>query len=135
MTKGARRFIRSNVKELASFAEETLHDQARDAETRERRKEKQLKTEPIAGNSKRKPGPWRVLEVCTWLCMVMSKAFDMGWDAHQPIALPDFDLLKPAGRGLAREYLQEVDPDLLILSFPCTEWSPLQYADPDQAVA
>jgi len=58
--------------------------------------------------------------------MVMSKAFDVGWDAHQPIALPDFDLLKLAGRGLAREYLQEVDPDLLILSFPCTEWSPLQ---------
>ena len=50
----------------------------------------------------------------------------MGWDAHQPITLPDFDLLQPAGRELARRYLQEVDPDLLVLSFPCTEWSQLQ---------
>ena len=90
------------------------------------RKEKHINTGPIAGNSKHKPGPLRVLEVCTWLCIVMSRAFDMGWGSHQPITLPDFDLLKPAGRGLAREYLQEVDPDLLILSFLCPEWSPLQ---------
>jgi hypothetical protein len=44
-------------------------------------------------HTNRKPGPWRVLEVFTWTCMitiVASKEF--GWEGLEPITLPKWDL-------------------------------------------
>eukprot|EP00959_Pyramimonas_sp_CCMP1952_P367805 7704232-Pyramimonas_sp.AAC.1 len=53
----------------------------------------------------------------------------MGWDAHQPITAPEFDLLTVQGRSEARACLVAVDPDFVALSPPPTAWSRLQSVD------
>ena len=75
--------------------------------------------------TKRKAGPWRFIELFTWSCMMTIVAGVVGgWDAFQPVTLPEFDLLTLNGREDARKYLAEVDPDFIMLAWPCSPWSP-----------
>jgi hypothetical protein len=51
---------------------------------------------------------------------------EYGWSAHEPVALPTWDLLVEKVRQETREYLARVDPDLLAIAWPCTPWSQMQ---------
>ena len=53
-------------------------------------------------------------------------AFDMGWNTFEPVTLPAWDLLQVTGREQARKYLQQTDPDLIMIAVPCTAFSRLQ---------
>ncbi|CAL1135188.1 unnamed protein product [Cladocopium goreaui] len=74
----------------------------------------------------RKGGPWRVLEVFTWSCMVSMVAVKRGWQMLEPVTLPHWDLLDPAQREQAHRYIDEAAPDLLVIAWPCRLWSPIQ---------
>ena len=74
----------------------------------------------------RKPGPFRVLELCTWTAMVTMMAISMGWQGLEPITLPRWDLFKASGRREAEAYLRRSDPDLVVCAWPCSPWSQMQ---------
>ena len=42
------------------------------------------------------------------------------------VTLPEFDIYKPEDRDRARRFLGEMDPDSLVIAFPCDPWSILQ---------
>ncbi|CAE8672228.1 unnamed protein product [Polarella glacialis] len=65
----------------------------------------------------RKPGPWRVMEVFTWLCAVSLAAVDRGWTMLEPVTHPGWDLMKTADQRAAFAWMQQGDPDFLMLSF------------------
>ena len=121
MTKGARRHVRSNVSELTSFAEQIAQEKMQ-----VKKESPEVCLEPPSRPKARRPGPWRCMEIFTWLCMVTTVAFDRGWDSFQPVTLPDFDLQTEIGRQEARGYIKETDPDLLVIAFRCTPWSQMQ---------
>ena len=66
--KGQRRHIRSAVEEItaAYAAEKDMH------------KDETTKAKPTTP-PRRKPGPWRMLEVFTWTCCLMAMAISSGW--------------------------------------------------------
>ena len=84
---------------------------------------------PLRRGTRRRPGPWRIVEIFAWACQLTIVAARMGWDAHQPITAPAFDLLTVQGRNEARAHLVAVDPDFVALSPPRTAWSRLQHVD------
>ncbi|MED5528102.1 MAG: hypothetical protein VYC81_05540, partial [Actinomycetota bacterium] len=70
----------------------------------------------------------RILEICTWTCMLTSVAVERGWSGFSPISLETgYDLTTTRGRTDAWGYLNRVDPDLVVCAFPCTPWSRLQH--------
>ena len=69
---------------------------------------------------------WSILEVFTWTATLSIMAAARGWTAHEPITLPHWDLLKDEDYNSALEYIDRVDPDLLVLAWPCTVWSKLK---------
>ena len=82
--------------------------------------------EPAPRREHRRPGPYRVLEVCTWTCMVTMVAMGMGWEGLEPITLPRWNLFKSSDIRAASEYLCRSDPDLVVCAWPCSPWSQLQ---------
>ena len=71
---------------------------------------------------------WRILELFTWSCMLSMTATERGcWEAWEPISLESgWDVSTMAGQDKAMCYIQEVEPDLLMIAWPCGPWSPLQ---------
>ena len=61
-----------------------------------------------------------------WNSMLTSLSADLGWQAHQPITLPAWDLASSTDREDARCYLRRIDPDFIMLAPPCAPWSTLQ---------
>ena len=53
-------------------------------------------------------------------------AYKRGWQVGEPLTLPGYDLLDPGYQSKAERYIQEFDPDLLLVAWPCTKWSVLQ---------
>ena len=78
------------------------------------------------GSRKRLSGPIRVVEMCTWTCMVSVVAASLAWEVGVPITLPAYDLLTRKGREVARKALVATDPDFIVMAPPCTEWSQIQ---------
>ena len=76
-------------------------------------------------NMVRRPGKFRVLEVFTWTHMVTecARLLSDHWECYEPITLPKFDLLTEDGRQKARDYIELVDPDFLMIADPCGPFS------------
>ena len=105
----AQQAIRSMARETAARA--PLHDPPCD---------------PASSSQTRRPGPWRVLEVFIWAMTVSFAAAAAGWEVGEPVTLRQFDILNAKDRQLASSYIHDFDPDLLVVAWPCTVWSPLQ---------
>ena len=134
MSKGGRRQLRSNLKEIAEAyaleAKSTLkqHDVARCSE------------DLLGKRSARTPGPWRVMQFFAMtLAFTQRLAVGRGWDLWEPITLQNgFDLSTRDGRMEARKYIQATDPDLIVMTPPTTlsmkgQGSPMMIrADRDQ---
>ena len=70
---------------------------------------------------------FRILEIFTWSCMVSLTAARMGWEFLEPITLESgWDLTCRETQDRAMNYLKEVSPDLLVVAWPGSPWSPLQ---------
>ena len=69
---------------------------------------------------------WRILELCTWSCML--SITERGcWEAWEPISLESgWDVSTMDGQNKAMQYLQEAESDVLMIAWPCGPWSPLQ---------
>ena len=70
--------------------------------------------------------PWRLVEVFTWSANLSRQAAKMGWSAHEPVTLPGFDLSTRQGLLEAEEYLERLNPHVVMYAPPCAAWSPLQ---------
>ena len=88
--------------------------------------EAKAKPEIPAVRRKRRPGPWRILEIFTWTVAVSIVAHSRGWEAGEPLTLPGFDFLKEADQKKAEDYIASFDPDLVLVAWPSTKWSVLQ---------
>ena len=87
--------------------------------------------EPVKGvflqrTVRRTRSRWSVLEVFTWTCAISLVAAARHWQFHEPETLPRWDLMKEKDYEEALAYIDRVDPDLLVLAWPCGPWSPLQ---------
>ena len=92
---------------------------------KEELKKKKERICPVPRRSK--TGPWRVLELFTWTCMISLCAVHRGnWEMMEPISLPNWDLFRADDREAAIQYLRKADPDLLVVAWPCGPWSVLQ---------
>ena len=111
MTKGKKRRLRSHVKEV----KDVYHAKP------------VVPREPRLPKPSRPERPYKVLEVFTWTLAITMAAVDQGWCGLEPVTLPRWDLRLVEDRRMAFEYLVRSEPDLLILAWPCTVWSPLQY--------
>lgn len=73
------------------------------------------------------PVLWKVLEIFTWSCMLSRVAHTRGWMALEPVTLEaGWDLRVPAVQERAMQYIYEVQPDLVVLAWPCSPWSQMQ---------
>ncbi len=98
----------------AKLQEEKEYRSRRDFEARQARG--QFKPDSVP---RRRPGPWRAIEICTWTCMITIMAgVQSGWQGLEPITTPNFDLTTVRGRNDARVWLTTADPDLLIVAWP-----------------
>ena len=122
LKKGACRHVRQASRAVSQAMQEEAAKRRKASQENEQDKVTSEQAKPI----KRKPGPWRLVEIFTWTCMISMLAADRGWDAFEPITLPQWDLRRAADRAQASEYLERVDPDLLVVQTPCTPWSVLQ---------
>ena len=78
----------------------------------------------------RKPGPWRLVEIFTWTCMLTKLACEGGWSTYEPITLDSgWNLEHKCDRDRAFKYLEEIDPDAIAIAWPCGPWSILQNAN------
>lgn len=57
-------------------------------------------------------------------------AVSRGWIGQEPVTLPRWDLRVAEDRSKAYQYLVKEKPDLLVIAWPCTVWSPLQFLGP-----
>jgi len=78
---------------------------------------------------------FKVMEIWTWTQQVSRQASqDEGWTAAPAVSLETgYDLRTPSGRAKMWKLVEKEQPDLLVLAFPCTAWSPLQQFHKDQA--
>ena len=53
-------------------------------------------------------------------------AFTQGWQFCEPVTLPHWDITNPVDFERSLQYIDEADPDLLLIAWPCTKWSPYQ---------
>ena len=75
---------------------------------------------------RRRPGPWRIIEIFTWTMAVSFAAHHRGWEVGEPLTLPNYNLLEPQDQRQASEYIREFDPDFLVVAFPSAVWSELR---------
>ena len=71
--------------------------------------------------------PYSVLEVFTWTLAITMVATTQGWIGREPVALPRWDLRQASDSTDALQYVARAQPDLLVVAWPSTAWSPLQY--------
>ena len=71
--------------------------------------------------------PFKVLEIFTWTLAITMQAISVGWTGCEPVTLPRWNLREQDHRDEAMRYLVREEPDLLVLAWPCTRWSPLQF--------
>ena len=69
---------------------------------------------------------YTILEIFTWSCMLSRFAYGLGWEYLEPVTLPGWDLTDPKVQYEAHQYIDRVDPDFIMLAWPCGPWSPLQ---------
>jgi hypothetical protein len=81
---------------------------------------------PSAEPRRARAGPWRVLEIFMWTCMVTMAAHYKGWEAFEPITLSGWDLNVAEVRAKAREYSVQIDPNFVGIAPPCGPWSQVQ---------
>ena len=75
---------------------------------------------------RRRPGPWRIMEIFTWAMAVSMIAHSRGWEVEEPLTLPGYDLLLKEDQVRAAKYMTEFDPDFILVVWPCTKWRVLQ---------
>ena len=68
---------------------------------------------------------FKILEIFTWSCMLSRFADGLGWEYLEPVTLPGWDLTDPKVQWEAHQYIDRVDPDFIMLAWPCGPWSPL----------
>ena len=111
MTKGKRRQLRSRVHGLSDACQ--VEDRC---------------PRPLPKPDLRPPSrPYKVLEIFTWTLAITMVAVNRGWIGCEPVTLPRWDLRLEQDRSAAFQYLVKEDPDLLVVAWPCTVWSPLQF--------
>ena len=69
---------------------------------------------------------WKLIEIYTWSCMVTRVAYARGWETFEPVTLPGWDIRSPEVQRQAFAYLEKIDPDVIVVAWPCGPWSPLQ---------
>eukprot|EP00435_Cladocopium_sp_Y103_P057834 s201_g20.t1 len=69
---------------------------------------------------------FKILEIFTWSCMLSRFAYGLGWEYLEPVTLPGWDLTDPKVQLEAHQYIDRVDPDFIMVAWPCGPWSPLQ---------
>ena len=113
-SKGKKRKVRSHVKEIqaAMVSRPSIP----------RSVPRPTPTKPVR--------PFKVLEVFTWTMAITLVAVARGWQGQEPVTLPRWDLRQASDRAAAYQYLVREEPDLLVLAWPCTVWSPLQHLGP-----
>lgn len=111
MSKGVKRKTRLHVNEIKEAMTCT----------------KQVPRSPPMPKPVRPKEPFKVLEIFTWTMAVTMVAVSRGWIGQEPVTLPRWDLRKSEDRAEAFQYLVRSEPDLLVLAWPCTVWSPLQF--------
>ena len=117
--------IRKKLGHCMNEIKSQYQDEGIKARTRkERICQKELARETVAPARPRKR--WTVLEVFTWTCAISIAAAVSGWEVQEPVTLPRWNLLDEKDYNQALEYIHKVDPDLLVIAWPCTVWSPLQ---------
>ena len=74
------------------------------------------------------PRKWKILEVFTWTCLISHIAASAGkWEFLEPITIEaKWDLRDAQTRQRAFDYLKKVEPDLLVVAWPCGPWSVMQ---------
>ena len=82
------------------------------------------------GLNRRLPGPWRMVEIFTWTCMMTQCAYQRGWDTYEPVTLESgWDLTNKQVQDEAFRYLERIDPDFIMIAWPCAPWSIMQNAN------
>ena len=109
LNKGQRRRLLAASKEIGEVA-------SHEAERKKPRIRRSLK--PC--------GALKLIEIFTWSCMVTRVAFSRGWETYEPITLPNWDLRLESTQNEAMRYLEEINPDAIVVAWPCSPWSPLQ---------
>ena len=113
LNKGQRRRLLDAVQKISDAAETEVED-------RKKTKVKLTRT----------PGPWRLIEIFTWTCMLTTLACQEGWSTYEPITLDSgWNLEYKADREKAFAYLEEIDPDVIMIAWPCGPWSVMQNAN------
>ena len=132
MSKGDYRHVRSAVKNIQEcMIEEKKVQNLKKSIPGRGKIEKPLSA---AAAGERRPGPWRFLEIFTWTCAITMAAHLRGWETYEPITLPGWNLDLPEVRAKARAYIEEVDPDFIMIAPPCGPWIQIQIInqeDPD----
>ena len=123
--KGLRRKISHGLREIKEgFRSEEDNKQEKNQQQQPRQDERVHTHAPQQQQQRRRR--WSVLEVFTWTCAVSMAAACRGWQAHEPVSLPHWDLMKDKDYAAALKYIDDVAPDLLVIAWPCTVWSRLQ---------
>lgn len=92
--------------------------------------ESEGKGRPMARARTRQPGAWRLVEIFTWTCALTQVACQAGWSTFEPVTLDSgWNLELRSDREKAFRYLQEIDPDVVVLAWPCSPWSTMQNAN------
>ena len=112
MTKGKRRQFRSKVRDMTEVF--TV-------------KRTEIPRAPRLPTPQRPCRPYKVMEIFTWTLAITMVAVQQGWTGCEPVTLPRWDLRSLGDRVKAFEYVQKESPDLLVVAWPCTVWSPLQF--------
>ncbi len=75
----------------------------------------------------RKPGPWRVIEICTRTASITTVAGMLtNWEAYEAITLPNWDPRSRKVQDDAMRYIEKVDAGFVPLAWPCTPWTIMQ---------
>ena len=111
LTKGQKRRLLSATKQVSEAVE---------VECDRRRKEKEVP------RFRRLRTGLKIMEIFTWSCMLSRFAYGLGWEYLEPVTLPGWDLTDPRIQLEAHDYIDKVDPDFVMLAWPCGPWSLLQ---------
>ena len=125
--KTAHKSIRHRLGHASKEIEKTFREELSEQKKRkaQEKKEEEKKSEEPRREVKRKRN-WTVVEIFSWTCAISIMATMCHWQASEPISLPHWDILKEKDRADALTYLDALDPDLMVIAWPCTVWSPLQ---------
>ena len=121
--KKAYKGVRSKLGHVANEMNKAFREE--EAE-KVRRKKESIPREPQVQETRKRKRNWTVVEIFSWTRAISIMASLHSWTASEPICLPHWDILKSQDREDALNYLDQLDPDLMVIAWPCTVWSPLQ---------